>query len=70
MDTTVWIWDIYTLSIRAILTHMNPVKKITWDPVHLRLAISCQNENLYLWNEYGAVTIRLVTGKEKKFFLM
>jgi len=62
-DTAIWIWDIYTLSLKTVLHHMNAVKRFLWDPQHLRLAISCQNENFYLWNERGATTVRLVTAQ-------
>lgn len=61
MPTAVWIWDIKTLKLRAIINHINPVKSFTWNPAFLQLAISCQNENLYIWSLHGACTVRLVT---------
>jgi len=63
MPTAVWIWDIKTLKLRAIINHINPVKSFTWNPQFLQLAISCQNENLYIWSLRGACTVRLVTAQ-------
>merc|ERR1719187_2865626 len=67
----VWIWDLKYLLFHSILAHKASVRAIAWNAVgrklqqrpSVQLAISCNNDRLYLWSKSGAVVIRVVASR-------
>jgi len=57
--TTVWVWDLETLMLAAIVVHKSPVKNMSWDPVQPRLAIVTGGAALYFWTPLGCVVGRI-----------
>lgn len=54
MPTTVWIWDLATGLLRAVLIQHGPVAKVTWHPhINELLMIRCEGDNnkglVYIW---------------------
>eukprot|EP01083_Nonionella_stella_P102232 290652_1 len=65
MDRIVWIWDMKYLVFHSILSHKQPVRTMSWNNVNhkLQLAVSCNNDRLYLWSKSGSVVIRVVASR-------
>jgi len=61
----VWIWDLKYLVFHSILAHKESIRAFAWNTVNhkLQLAISCNNDRLYLWSKSGAVVIRVVASR-------
>lgn len=54
MPTAVWIWDLASRILKAVLVHHSPIAKITWNPsIPEHLMIRCEGEECkalaYLW---------------------
>ncbi|KAJ3351054.1 WD repeat-containing protein wrap73 [Entophlyctis luteolus] len=50
MPTSLWVWDLLTLSQLALIVQTMPIKEICWNPLKPGLcAISCVNGHIYLW---------------------
>eukprot|EP01083_Nonionella_stella_P232485 820046_1 len=49
----------------SILSHKQPVRTMSWNNVNhkLQLAVSCNNDRLYLWSKSGSVVIRVVASR-------
>ena len=54
MPNTVWIWEIVTLSLKALLVHLQPVKTLAWCPRNNDLAICTGNGKIFFWSTEGA----------------
>ena len=54
MPNTVWIWEIQSLTLKAILLHMQPVKNFSWCPKNNDLAICTANGKIFFWSAEGA----------------
>eukprot|EP01084_Bolivina_argentea_P272970 464886_1 len=65
MNKILWIWDMKYLVFHSILYHKQSIKSIVWNNINnkLQLAISCNNDRLYLWSKSGCVVIRVVASR-------
>jgi len=65
LSEVLWIWDMKYLVFHSLLAHKAPIRAIEWNAVNkrLQLAISCNNDRLYLWSRSGAVVIRVVASR-------
>lgn len=66
--TTVWIWDLNSLTPRTILIQHSHVKNITWHPTlpNLLLVQDIQDEPIgYIWEAAGDVPMVIKPGLEK-----
>ncbi|TYZ58098.1 hypothetical protein PybrP1_006690 [[Pythium] brassicae (nom. inval.)] len=53
MPHNVWIWATETMTLHSVVSLIQPVRNVRWDPVHCRLAM-CSGENrVYLWSTHG-----------------
>uniref|UniRef100_K3X4Q4 Anaphase-promoting complex subunit 4 WD40 domain-containing protein n=1 Tax=Globisporangium ultimum (strain ATCC 200006 / CBS 805.95 / DAOM BR144) TaxID=431595 RepID=K3X4Q4_GLOUD len=53
MPHNVWIWRMETMTLHSVVSLMQPVRSLRWDPVNCRLAI-CSGENrVHLWSPGG-----------------
>jgi WD40 repeat protein len=61
----VWVWDTQKLALTAVLTQMDAVRCIAWDPKRLRFALCTSTSKLYLWSPEGCsiVDVPLATGQ-------
>ena len=62
---TVWVWDTQKLSLSAVLTQLEAVRCIAWDPKRLRFALATATAKLYLWSPEGCsiVDVPIATGQ-------
>ncbi|XP_028394144.1 WD repeat-containing protein WRAP73-like [Dendronephthya gigantea] len=67
MPHTLWIWNVVTLKIYAVLIQSSPIKAMTWDPKQERIALSTGNNKLYFWSVAGCVTVEVPTESEGTF---
>lgn len=65
LNKLIWIWDMKYLVFHSILSHKQSMQSIQWNNINnkLQLAISCNNDRLYLWSKSGAVVIRVVASR-------
>ncbi|KAF1986400.1 WD40 repeat-like protein [Aulographum hederae CBS 113979] len=69
--TTVWIWDLKTLSPRSILIQHSPVKSLTWHPTRLELLlIQCVQDDpvVYLWSSSPSPSSQPVENDQKNSY--
>ena len=59
LPTTVWVWDIPSLSLAALLVQTSPVRSLAWDPALPRLALVTGQSSLHLWTPLGALISRV-----------
>lgn len=48
MPNTIWIWEISTLSLFSVANHIKGIKDFSWSPTHHILAISTENDKIYI----------------------
>jgi WD40 repeat protein len=48
-----WIWETSKLRLCAVITQLEPIKHVEWDPVNPRLALCTGNGRIYIWSEDG-----------------
>jgi WD40 repeat protein len=48
-----WIWETTKLKLSTIITQLEPIKCVEWDPVHPRLALCTSNGRIYIWSKDG-----------------
>ncbi|KAL6045657.1 WD repeat-containing protein WRAP73 [Balamuthia mandrillaris] len=56
MPNCLWIWDASSISLTAILVHVNPVRKATWHPTSPQLVVCTASSSLYIWTPGGAAS--------------
>lgn len=62
MPHNVWIWATETMTLYAVVSFIQPVRNVRWDPVHCRLGV-CSGENrVYLWSTEGVSWIDIPVG--------
>lgn len=54
MPSTVWIWEIQTLNLIAVLINIQNIKTIAWSPIKNELVFCTGNGKLYFWSTNGA----------------
>jgi WD40 repeat protein len=59
--TAVWVWDVATLQLAALLIHLAPVRDVAWDAGTQRLALCTGNDKLYLWSPQSASIVTVPT---------
>lgn len=57
MPHAIWIWDMPSISLIALLVHTNPVKAVEWDPKQSRLALCTGTNKLYMWSPAGCISV-------------
>lgn len=55
--SAVWIWDVQTLSLTALLLHEKPVLSLAWDPLDDKLAICTGSRRCVLRTCLPALTL-------------
>ena len=66
MPDTLWIWDVLSLQLTAVMVQQQPVRVIRWNPVLPDvLALCTGNGCIYLWNgvKLGAEVIEVPAGE-------
>lgn len=62
MPHNVWIWQTETMTLHSVVSLMQPVRNLRWDPVRCRLAI-CSGENrVCLWSLEGVSWVDIPVG--------
>lgn len=51
--SAVWVWDTQKLALTAVLTQLEAVRCIAWDPKRVRFAVCTATSKLYLWSPEG-----------------
>jgi len=59
LPNAVWVWDVCTLRLAALLLHKSGVKSMRWDPTQPRLAMVTGGGSLYVWTPLGCVIARV-----------
>lgn len=59
MPTALWIWDVTKLKQTALLLQDAPIRAVSWDPVHSRLALCTGSNNLYMWSPSGTLSVQI-----------
>jgi len=54
MPTTLWLWDMTTLTLHVVLIQFHPIKSVAWSPKTQHLAFSTGTGRIFLWSEEGA----------------
>ena len=57
MPQVVWIWNVASLRLSALLLQASPVREFKWDPTQARLAVCTSNNRLYLWSPAGCISV-------------
>ena len=57
MPHVIWVWDMASISLVALLVHTNPVKTVEWDPKQPRLAMCTGTNKLYMWSPAGCISV-------------
>ena len=65
MANVLWVWDMKYLVFHSILINIDNIKQFSWNNLNNRIecAISCNNDNLYLWSKKGCVVIRTIASR-------
>ena len=50
----VWIWDMHTMQLSAVLLQLAPVKSMAWSPSSSHLFFSTGSARLLIWSPEGA----------------
>jgi len=64
IPNAVWVWDVCSLRLCALLVHVCAVKSFSWAPAsasHPRLAIVTGSQNLFMWTQKGALSVQVPT---------
>lgn len=56
MPHNIWIWQTETMTLHAVVSLIQPVRNLRWDPVHTRLALVSGENRVYLWTPPGGVS--------------
>ena len=60
LATTVWVWDLASVQLVALLVHQDPVRDLAWDPALPRLAlVTGAGASVYIWSPLGALVARV-----------
>ncbi|KAH7488376.1 WD repeat-containing protein WRAP73 [Phytophthora ramorum] len=53
MPYNVWIWRTQSLTLHSVVSLLESVRSLRWDPVHTRLAITSGENRVHLWSVEG-----------------
>ncbi len=59
MGSCAWLWDMEKMELGAVLQQNSSILSISWDPVHLRLALCTGSTKIFLWSPAGASCVHL-----------
>lgn len=59
MPNAVWVWDMTTLQLTALLVHLNPVLAFKFAPQQQQLVICTGQSRVFCWTPRGACVIDL-----------
>ncbi|CAG0887314.1 unnamed protein product, partial [Cyprideis torosa] len=61
MPHAIWVWNLATLSLKAVLLQLEPVRCCTWDPhpSETRLALCTGTDKIYFWTPQGCISVRV-----------
>jgi WD40 repeat protein len=59
MPHAVWVWDVTTASLVAVLLHISAVKSLAWSPTAAYLAATTGNRRVYVWTAAGASIVHI-----------
>ncbi|KAG2528402.1 hypothetical protein BBO99_00003226 [Phytophthora kernoviae] len=62
MPYNVWIWRMETLTLHSVVSLLESVRSLRWDPVHTRLAITSGENRVHLWSMNGISWIDIPIG--------
>ncbi|ETP35808.1 hypothetical protein F442_16138 [Phytophthora nicotianae P10297] len=61
MPYNVWIWRTESLTLHSVVSLLESVRSLRWDPVHSRLAITSGENRVHLWSTEGISWINIPT---------
>jgi WD40 repeat protein len=59
MPHAVWIWDVLSASLAAVLVHISSVRSLAWSPAGDYLAVGTGNSRVYVWTAEGASIVHI-----------
>lgn len=59
MPHAVWVWDVATAALAAVLLHISSVRSMAWSPAGDYLAIATSNSRVYVWTAEGASIVHI-----------
>ncbi|WIA32488.1 hypothetical protein OEZ86_003307 [Tetradesmus obliquus] len=59
MPHAVWIWDVLSASLAAVLVHIGSVRSMAWSPAGDYLAVGTGNCRVYVWTAEGASIVHI-----------
>ena len=67
MPQTLWIWDMSSLELHAVIVQLLPIRTFSWSPQALSLAFSTNNSKLFFWSPDGASVCDIPIDSPYKF---
>ncbi|POM78250.1 YVTN repeat-like/Quino protein amine dehydrogenase [Phytophthora palmivora] len=61
MPYNVWIWRTESLTLHSVVSLLESVRNLRWDPVHTRLAITSGENRVHLWTTEGISWVDIPT---------
>ncbi|KAG7378232.1 WD repeat-containing protein wrap73 [Phytophthora pseudosyringae] len=61
MPYNVWIWRTESLTLHSVVSLLESVRSMRWDPVHTRLAITSGENRVHLWTTEGISWVDIPT---------
>lgn len=68
MPHNVWIWNAKTLKLHSVISLMQPVRNLQWDPVNARLALCSAENRVHMWSTAGISWVDIPVGKSPYSF--
>ncbi|KIY94156.1 hypothetical protein MNEG_13807 [Monoraphidium neglectum] len=62
MPHAIWIWDLGSAELAAVLCQVGPVRALAWSPAGRSLAAVAGGGRLYLWSPAGASVVHVPLG--------
>ncbi|KAF6261305.1 quinon protein alcohol dehydrogenase-like superfamily [Scenedesmus sp. NREL 46B-D3] len=59
MPHAVWIWDVLSASLAAVLVHISSVRSMAWSPAGDCLAVGTSSSRVYVWTAEGASIVHI-----------
>lgn len=62
MPYNVWIWRTESLTLHSVVSLLESVRSLRWDPVKNRLAITSGQNRVHLWTPEGISWVDIPNG--------
>lgn len=62
MPHAVWIWDLRSAELAAVLCHISTVRAMAWSPAGQSLGVVTGGGRLYMWSPAGASVVHVPLG--------